>query len=372
MIPIERRLKRHFDGVLEAEAPSGAEREDISMKQNFGSKRLFAMLLSVAMLVCLVCVSPVKASAEGALTFLYAQDCWRTPAFPKAGDSVSLYNISKPYGANGVQCESAANWVLTPMGLYTGTLSGSGTYFTSIISSLAKTYGIRPTQVQVYELTRDGAHIAYGGIAARSDVATIFIGDNYSNAQGCGFLLTNELVTGSITTTIQEDVSTVSGGTPAHTHSWTVTTTGNGTQKAETEVKCTGCDVRFNVFLETADITLPADYHTPIKWGGWDTLPEGITVSEEPGIKYSATGSNYETVPANEFDAKQGHYQASILVMNGNEVLENLYVNYTAIDPKATAATGDNRPMELIIASLGALSAMASAAFLVDCKRKAG
>lgn len=343
------------------------------MKQILNSKRLFAMLLSISLLVCLVCVSPVKASAEGVLTFQYAQDCSRSPAFPEAGKSATFGSFRNPYDASFTPCGPEATWVLTPVGLYAGALSGSGMYFKDIISSVAKQYGITASQVQVYELTRNGTHVAYGSIIARSSEATVFIGDNFTrNKDGCGFLLTNELVTGSVTTTIQEDVSTVSGGTPAHTHSWTVTTTGNGTQKAETEVKCTGCNVCFNVFLETADITLPADYHAPIKWGGWDTLPDGITVSEEPGIKYSATGSNFETVPANEFDAKQGHYQASILIMNGNEVLENLYVNYTAIDPKATAATGDNRPMEVIIASLGALSAMACAAFLVDSKRKAG
>ena len=341
------------------------------MKQNFGSKRLFAMLLSVAMLVCLVCVSPVRASAEGALTFRYAQDCWRTPDFPKTGESVKLYNIADPLDASGTAtCNSAATWVLTPIGLYTGALSDSRYYFTTIISKIADKYGITPSQVQVYELTRDGKHIAYGGIAARSSDLTIFIGDNYDHSGGCGFLLTNELVTGSIETVIQQDAATVASGTPAHTHSWTVSTIGNGTQEAKTEVKCTGCDVHFTVTLKTADITLPTDYMLPVEWS-WTELPSGITVSKEPGFKYSATGSGYETVPANEYEAKQGHYQASILVMNGNEVLENLYVNYTAIDPKATAATGDNRPMELIIASLGALSAMACAAFLVDCKRKA-
>ena len=341
------------------------------MKQILNSKRLFAMLLSISLLVCLVCVSPVKASAEGALTFLYAQDCWRDPDFPKTGESVKLYKISTPYDSDGsTKCESSANWVLTPKGLYTGALSDSSYYFTTIISKIADKYGISPSQVQVYELTRDGKHIAYGGIAARSSDLTIFIGDNYDHSGGCGYLLTNEQFTDSIETVIQQDAATISGSTPAHTHSWNVVTTGNGTQEAKTEVNCTGCDVRFAVALKTADITLPGDYAAPVKCS-WDDLPAGITVSQEPGFKYSATGSDYEAVPSGETAAKQGHYQASILVMNGNAVLENLYVNYTAIDPKATAATGDNRPMELIIASLGALSAMACAAFLVDSKRKA-
>ena len=48
----------------------------------------------------------------------------------------------------------------------------------------------------------------------------------------------------------------------------------------------------------------------------------------------------------------------------------DLYVQYTAADPAITAQTGDNRPIELMMASVLAFSALAAAAFILDSKRK--
>ena len=47
-----------------------------------------------------------------------------------------------------------------------------------------------------------------------------------------------------------------------------------------------------------------------------------------------------------------------------------LYTQYTAADPKVTAQTGDDRPIEIMLVSALAFSALAAAAFLVDSKRK--
>ena len=47
-----------------------------------------------------------------------------------------------------------------------------------------------------------------------------------------------------------------------------------------------------------------------------------------------------------------------------------LYVKYTAVDPAVTAQTGDNRPIEIMVASVVVFSALAAAAFILDHKRK--
>ena len=47
-----------------------------------------------------------------------------------------------------------------------------------------------------------------------------------------------------------------------------------------------------------------------------------------------------------------------------------LYVKYTAVDPKVTAQTGDNRPIEIMMAGVVIFSALAAAAFILDRKRK--
>ena len=47
-----------------------------------------------------------------------------------------------------------------------------------------------------------------------------------------------------------------------------------------------------------------------------------------------------------------------------------LYTQYTAADPAITAQTGDDRPIEIMLVSALAFSALAAAAFLLDSKRK--
>ena len=47
-----------------------------------------------------------------------------------------------------------------------------------------------------------------------------------------------------------------------------------------------------------------------------------------------------------------------------------LYTQYTAVNPETTAQTGDNRPIELMMGSVVAFSALAAAAFILDSKRR--
>ena len=47
-----------------------------------------------------------------------------------------------------------------------------------------------------------------------------------------------------------------------------------------------------------------------------------------------------------------------------------LYTQYTAVNPETTAQTGDNRPIELMMASIVVFSALAAAAFVADSKRR--
>ena len=45
-------------------------------------------------------------------------------------------------------------------------------------------------------------------------------------------------------------------------------------------------------------------------------------------------------------------------------------MKHTAADPKVTAQTGDDRPIELMMASVLVFSALAAGAFSLDSKRK--
>ena len=67
---------------------------------------------------------------------------------------------------------------------------------------------------------------------------------------------------------------------------------------------------------------------------------------------------------------KAGTYQASIYVEDANYTPHSAFVQYQAIDPVQTAATGDDRPIEMMLLGLLVCSAMAAAAFFIDSKRR--
>lgn len=63
----------------------------------------------------------------------------------------------------------------------------------------------------------------------------------------------------------------------------------------------------------------------------------------------------------------EGNYQAIVDLGAQNN---NPYADFTLSNPKNTAATGDNRPIELLVFGFAAMSVMAAAAFTVDRKRR--
>jgi len=166
---------------------------------------------------------------------------------------------------------------------------------------------------------------------------------------------------------------------PAHTHTWKIDTAGNGTKEAKAAIHCTGADCNLNgqymeVKLTADDVTLPGNAFpitVTVDYGiGRNNDFAVFTISEEPGFKYSADGTGYVDIDPATFVAKQGHYQASIMIMENNDDVENLYVKYTVSDPVVTAATGDERPIEMMLVGLAAFSAMAAMAFIMDSKRR--
>lgn len=345
-----------------------------------GKMRWLSLLLSLVLAVGLIQTNAVAVSAETAYSFSYAYDCQRSPAFPNKGDTFTASSIRNPVKDGTIEgTDASGNWVLTSKGYYTAdkksTLANAGSYFDAVISNIAASYHIQTTQVEVYELTKNGEHIAYGAIFARSTVAnviTTFLGDNW-NSDGCTYLLSNTSLSGSINVTIDQDLTT--NAPPLHTHSWTPVTTGNGTKAAATTISCSGCSEALSVSLTASDATLPgsvftAKVSTEVASAA-RAVQSALSVSQTPGYKYSATGSDFAPIDPNQFTPVPGFYQASILVMDGNNTVENLYVTYTVSDPVVTAATGDNRPIESMVMGMAFFCALGIAAFILDSKRKA-
>ena len=188
-------------------------------------------------------------------------------------------------------------------------------------------------------------------------------------------------------------------GPAVHTHQWkSDPIEGNGTKEASTSIFCADMDcdapMQVDVTLTASDVTLPGDVFSaeisvekierpavafalrpaPQAPAGLpEGLPAGLAVSE-PVYKYSATGSGYEPIDPASFTPKAGYYQAAVQITddnNNNSPVAELAVKYTVSDPAVTAATGDNRPIELMIIGMAFFCAMAAAAFVLDGRRKA-
>lgn len=188
-------------------------------------------------------------------------------------------------------------------------------------------------------------------------------------------------------------------GPAVHTHQWkSDSIEGNGTKEASTAIFCADMDcdapMQVDVTLTASDVTLPGDVFSaeisvekierpavafalrpaPQAPAGLpEGLPAGLTISE-PVYKYSATGSGYEPIDPASFTPKAGYYQAAVQITddnNNNSTVAELAVKYTVSDPAVTAATGDNRPIELMIMGMAFFCAMAAAAFVLDGRRKA-
>ena len=179
-----------------------------------------------------------------------------------------------------------------------------------------------------------------------------------------------------------------------HTHQWKSSPIdGNGTREASTTISCAGPDcnapMQVDVSLTASDVTLPGNVFSAkltvettenpavallstlaasLPLPG---LPEGLKISE-PVYKYSATGSGYDPIDPAGFTPKAGYYQASVQILdvNNNVAVADLAVKYTVSDPAVTAATGDNRPIELMILGMTFFCAMAAGAFVLDGRRK--
>ena len=169
----------------------------------------------------------------------------------------------------------------------------------------------------------------------------------------------------------------------ASMHIWRYTTTENS---LTAECGNSGCTIgKVGVTLTASSVTLPnSPFNARLTFQG--DFKEVFYCSEiEYQYEDPTAGWNY--VNPDTFTPKPGNYQAGVLISglpgNGeiaarsldsntgaNQGSEYLYVKYTAADPAITAQTGDDRPIELMMAGVLVFSALAAAAFLLDHKRK--
>ena len=169
----------------------------------------------------------------------------------------------------------------------------------------------------------------------------------------------------------------------ASMHFWQYTRTENS---LTAECGNSGCTIgKVGVTLTASSVTLPnSPFNAQLTFEG--DFKEAFRCSEIE-YQYEDPTTGWDYVDPNTFTPKPGNYQAGVLISglpgNGeiaarsldsnnyaNQGSEYLYVKYTAADPAITAQTGDDRPIELMMVGVLVFSALASAAFLLDHKRK--
>ena len=394
---------------LRTENTFRVESEEFVMTHKWiGTMRALSLLLSLLLAVGLLQAGAVPAAADGVYSFTYAYDCQRQTGYtyPKIGNTFFLYDFDNPLiGYNNRGSSNTGNWTLTYINDYSsgyeyytagGTdYSKASQALTGIVSNVASAYGIAESNVKIYELKDGSTHISFGTVCAKGNVV-FFIGDNWAaNNGGAGYVLSNKELSGTVYVTITEDATNgVKPSVPAqtHSHTWTAFIDGLGTKAVSAAVSCTGsgCNApQVDVSLTASDVTLPGNVFdakltvetienpaeallsTRAVSQPLPRLPEGLEISK-PVYKYSATGSGYDPINPADFTPKAGYYQASVQIrdVNQNVTVADLAVKYTVSDPAVTAATGDNRPIELMILGMTFFCAMAAGAFVLDGRRK--
>ena len=163
---------------------------------------------------------------------------------------------------------------------------------------------------------------------------------------------------------------------PVHTHHWVVTGDNTDTLTAS----CTGtvgtCDLQsVSVKLSASSVTLPdSPYNAVISGAEGFQSQTGLKIQPladkgRAAYKFKAVGADHFT-DLDLTKAEAGTDQAIVYVTDDDGVTHSAFVEYTAIDPVKTAATGDNRPIELMVLGLGMFCAMAAACFTLDRKHR--
>lgn len=163
-----------------------------------------------------------------------------------------------------------------------------------------------------------------------------------------------------------------------HSHSWQITGDNTDTLTAACVGQQGTCTAGgpVSVSIAASGVTLPnSPFNASVSNVQQFEAVTGLKVHpldylQRPGYKYKAVGASSFADP-DMSNPKAGTYQAIIYVEDANGAQHSAFVQYQAIDPIQTAATGDNRPIEIMFMGLLACLAMAVAAFVMDSKRRA-
>lgn len=186
-------------------------------------KKILSILLCLCMVAVLLPTTALAAPADTPVenvTFNYAYDVQRTPAFPsKVGDNITLSSLAAPRNSKGSDdgMQSNGSWTLTKVGTYSYMkINRKNTNnLNDIVDYVARAYRIsdKKDTIVIHELklNKSGTdtHIAYGVIIANDQTNgnVLFIGDSLSGS-GAGYLLSKDAITDASVTVTAEMIAT--------------------------------------------------------------------------------------------------------------------------------------------------------------------
>lgn len=170
------------------------------------------------------------------MVFTHAYDVQRNPAYPAKGEQIHMWNLRKPYLADGTQgTTNEGNWTLTPIGTYALVKESqkNSTSLTNIVTRVAREYtNLDADSIVLHELKDGDTHVAYGITVAynKADSLAVFLGDNLAGS--AGFLLSLGSKSGDVYT---DATAILTDWVAPAVYTITVTDTANGVTKASAE-----------------------------------------------------------------------------------------------------------------------------------------
>ena len=357
-------------------------------------KKILSILLCLCMVAVLLPTTALAATPVENVTFDYAYDAQREPAFPSApGTTIRLSSLNYPIMSNSSRGNrNDGTWTLTRVGTYsyvTGNVDNNVINNVNvenlryIVGEVAGAYrDISDTNtIVIHELKNGNTHIAYGVIipTVQEDGYVLFLGDSLGG--GAGYLLSQNKINYDSDTTVTMRAEMVATEFIEQTARIAL----------EPDEDCT--------FPEA---TVGYDPVQPLEITVKNTGTEGtgllnITLSGNNADCFTVTPGAIENIGADSIGASfqvkpnarlaVGTYTATVTVSNTNVVPQSIDVSFTVTaspstpvviivpddtadttDPAKNPETGDNSTH--LLWAVMASSALCAAALLFSSRRR--
>lgn len=242
------------------------------------------MMILVAILAITTAMTPAWGQTFST-TFSRCYDCWRNPEYPSRGSgtsfTVNLYNFStdSPNWGQGVSNSSPGDWTVAYDGVYSSNTAKYNQLASNInISSFKSSSGLAASDpLPVYDLKKNGVHIAYGFLSAyaneNNNHIALFIAEGWSGGYGC-FLTESTTTPQDANYTFTKDLKDLSANPiPEPVVNYTLTLYSNNTQYGTVSAEGTGITPNNNgtyTVPSGTEVTVTANPNPGSHFVNWD------------------------------------------------------------------------------------------------------